>query len=149
MAILPFNVQESVQTRNANAANSANGRTSGERKPDAQLWLNIGYMALVHEDEPEQFISLPYGIPLDTMSQATTRGNNEDSVVLAGLKNEFLADILEQAAALLPGEDVVIPCEGSDIAVQIRRVKEKVTLPLNESGRLAPKRQLFAINRAA
>lgn len=122
---------------------------SVEPQERAQLWLNIGYSVQLTPDAPATFVALPIGIPLDTMKPVETRSSNEEWALTQHLRNEFLSDILEQASALPPGGEVIIACENSDMAIQIRRVKEETPPAYAPGERIIPKRVLFELNKAA
>ena len=83
-------------------------------KPEAFVWLNVG-ATLVIEGKPT-FISLPLGIPLDTMKQ--TKGTG----VYAQAKNTLLASILEMSGSIGPGDSKTV----NGLEVQIYRRSDKV-----------------------
>lgn len=98
-------------------------KTSGNPeaiKETAMLWLNVGYTHTDEETGEETFISLPMGIPLDTMRVKPVTGKNEDYRKMTEAKNQLLHQLVEYARSLDDGaEDIV-----SDLQVQIRRVAE-------------------------
>lgn len=115
---------------------------AAQDKPKTQLWLNIGYL-VEHPDPRYQFVALPFGLPLDTMErkQIPDRG---DAMFRLYLKNQnaLLDQMIEASSMLAPGEDTIIPCEGTDLAIQIRRVAGAQEIPTDIEDPFA--RQLFA-----
>lgn len=83
-------------------------------KPEAFVWLNVG-ATLVIEGKPT-FISLPLGIPLDTMKEAKGTG------AYAQAKNTLLASILEMSNSVNSGDSKVI----TGLEVQMYRRGDKV-----------------------
>lgn len=125
------------------------GATGSKRDlPKAKFWLNIGYLATIGEEQ--RFVSLPLGIPLDTMEKLNTRANNQDYAQFQAMRNELLADMIEQASALEPGQEVIIACDNTDLAIQIRCVlPEPASVDSTPESRYAPKRTLFEVGKAA
>ena len=83
-----------------NAAESSSTSTSTFKK--ATVYLNVGY-TVVMGDGTETFVSLPFGLGLDNMSQAKTDSSNEDYNALNAARNQLLADILQAAKGISPG----------------------------------------------
>lgn len=109
-------------------SNNRGQRHPANDLPKAQFWLNIGYLA--GEAEDARFVSLPVGIPLDTMERLGTRSSNADFAMFQAARNDLLDQLLEVSGKLAPGQDYVIPCEGdSGLAIQIRRVNEEQAAP--------------------
>lgn len=73
---------------------------SQSQSQEAEIWLNIGYFA----QEDGEFISLPYGIALDTMKEANTRSSDPHWRGIAQAKNELLSKLLALAEQLDEGE---------------------------------------------
>lgn len=99
------------ETPAAPASSAARGR-SGEQREQAKVWLNIGYWA------NDRFVSLPVGIPLDTMQPASEDGQNADWVQYNKARNKLLKWLMSQSEELAPGE--AEPIEG--LSLQVRRV---------------------------
>ena len=112
-------------------SNKAAAAATGQRteRPKAQFWLNIGYSidVTVHveggNDEVQtRFVSLPMGMPLDTMEDVSTRSKNEGFAAFMSARNQLKADLLEACKALKPGEERIIG--GSEgLQIQVRRVE--------------------------
>jgi hypothetical protein len=116
-----------------------------ERKPTAQFWLNFGYMvASTTEGEDSRFVSLPMGIPLDTMDKVSVRSQNQDYAQFQAARNDLLDQMLEAAGALQPGQDYVLEVEGG-LAVQIRRVAAEVEAPKTDESNVYARPKLFNI----
>lgn len=114
---------------NDNSANASGGNTKS--KPDAMIWANIGFDAEMPVfDENGQktgqtetvFISLPYGVPLDTMNPASTKSSNKQWAARQDAKNRLLANLLQAAQAKNPGESF----DAIGLKVQVRRASESV-----------------------
>lgn len=106
-----------IADRNANAA--ASGARTTEQ-PKAQLWLNVGYYVnspTTENPEAQKFISLPMGIPLDTMTPAKITGTNKDFINMRSAQNELLQLLTEAGFKLPEGGDELV-----NLQIQIRRV---------------------------
>lgn len=112
--------------KRAFAAPTAAGAAAKADRPKAQFWLNIGYIAEVPtEDGVEQrFISLPSGIPLDTMEELKTNSSNALYAQLQAARNDLFQQIMAKAQTLAPGEDHIFGDEGG-LQIQLRHVREE------------------------
>lgn len=99
------------------AGNVPSGATA-QSKPAAQFWLNIGYQTeVVNEDGSKKFVSLPMGIPLDTMEPAKVNSSNKDYAAFMSAKNDLLNAFMAEADKLAPGEEKLV-----NLQIQLRRV---------------------------
>lgn len=104
---------------NVTPFNGGQSNQAPQRKPQAQVWINVGY---IHEHANEDgeivktFIGLPMGIPVDTM-EARSAGNSE----LMQAKNALLTKFKTAGETMAPGEERIIAIEGG-LALQLRRV---------------------------
>ncbi len=94
-------------------------------KPEAQVWLNIGFsQTVVNPDtkKPESvFVAMPQGIPIDTQEFLdTSKIRNADYAKLIAGRNSVLKLVQEEAAKLAPGAEVIIGDPGS-LQIQLRR----------------------------
>lgn len=109
--------------------NQSEGAVAGNRKPDAQVWINIGYSVETENGVEQRFISLPRGLPLDTMPTHTlpkqVTDSNADYVARLEAENLMYRQFMDLAAKLEPGETRNI--EG--LTLQLRRVKEAEERP--------------------
>jgi hypothetical protein len=98
-----------------------------EEKVKSQLWINVGYSI---EVEGEQvFVSIPMGIPLDSIKELPTNTRNSEFNMLNQARNQLLADITAASEDLESGESHVLELE-----VQLRRIdKEPDPLPAGSS----------------
>ena len=105
-----------------NAPKSA-AATVVEEKVKSQLWINVGYSI---EVEGEQvFVSIPMGIPVDSIKELPTNTRNAEFNMLNQARNQLLADITAASEDLESGESHVLELE-----VQLRRIdKEADPLP--------------------
>lgn len=100
------------------AANPANRQGSSKDRAPTMIWLNVGYKHVDETTGEEIFVSLPMGLPIDTMQEANVRGKNEDYVQLQQAKNALLTQLLQAAAELAEGETLDV-----DLDLQLRRVE--------------------------
>ena len=98
-----------------------------EDRPKANLWLNIGYSVEVDTAEgvEQRFVSLPVGIPLDTMEPLPTNSRNADFAAFQAARNNLHDQFMAVAAKLQPGEEKIIGLGDSGLALQIRRVNQE------------------------
>lgn len=76
-----------------------------QQNQQATIWLNVGV-----KDSNGEFISLPYGLAVDTMKEANERGDAEWRS-MAKARNELLSQILALADNLNPGEGQFVNLE--------------------------------------
>jgi hypothetical protein len=90
--------------------------------PKSQIWINLGFTAEGAGAEGEDvFVSLPYGLPLDSMEHVNTKSKNADYSALQHARNDLLDQVKEASATLQPGESMLVTLE-----IQIRRIEEEV-----------------------
>ena len=86
MSILDFTTTAAAPSRNNGNRPFAGQTGPSDDKPASKLWMNIGY------EINGKFVSLPLGLPIDTMREASTNGT-------AGLEGHLLQRrILAQGA---------------------------------------------------
>lgn len=116
-----------------------NLQPEGEARQDAEVWLNIGY----ETGDPEYpFVSLPFGIALDTMQPAQIRGRgNTDYAQFVAAKNSLLEQLQAAAATLAPGEEMILAPAGSEggLVIQMRRKEAKSEQAPEVTERFAPR----------
>ena len=96
-----------------------------EEKVKSQLWINVGYSIEVNGEQV--FVSIPMGIPVDSVKELPTNTRNSDFNLLNQARNQLLADIAAASEDLESGESHVLELE-----VQLRRVDKEVDpLPAN------------------
>jgi hypothetical protein len=104
--------------------------TSSTAKPKADLWLNIGYRVTVQVTDANgqaaserRFVSLPVGIPLDTMSRLDTNTTNEFFRAFQSARNDLLDTLIAKGKTLAHGEEFFIGSDNDgDIVLQLRRI---------------------------
>ena len=120
-----------MATMNANSAASliaaalgGNTQTSAkEEKQQAMVYLNVGITIPMPNAEGEvvdTFVSLPFGLPLDTMTKMVARGNNAQWNAMVDLKNGLLEALTTLGNAQEAGTGKVLP----KLEVQIFHRKE-------------------------
>jgi hypothetical protein len=104
-------------------APAAKTTTIVEDKPKSQLWINVGYSVEVNGEQV--FVSIPMGIPVDSIKELPTNTRNSEYNLLNQARNQLLADITAASEDLESGESHVLELE-----VQLRRIdKEPDPLP--------------------
>lgn len=97
------------------------GASAAAAKPEkavAQFWINIGYpTGVIGDDGKEKFVSLPMGIPLDTMEPVKTNSSNAEYSAFMAAKNDLMEQILGAAEKLQPGDEIPL-----NLIIQLRRV---------------------------
>jgi hypothetical protein len=95
--------------------------------PKAEFWLNVGYEVGEPGTDDYRFVSLPIGIPVDTMKPIEIKTRNVEFGQFQSAQNDLLRQIQTKAAELAPGEAEVFG-EGP-LKIQLRRVNDPVTAP--------------------
>lgn len=94
----------------------------GNVLPDAEFWLNIGLDLPVYDpetgEEKIEFVSLPIGLPLDTMSEMEVRGKNKRWNTIVAAKNQILQVLVSSARETLEPGGTMRP---DQLIVEIRR----------------------------
>ena len=96
-----------------------------EPRPQAEFFINVGVpiTRTVERDgemvEEEILLSLPFGLPLDTMNELVIRGNNEQWNADAAARNELLKALVKMGEALDAGTGTEMP----KLSVQLYRRK--------------------------
>jgi hypothetical protein len=129
--------------------NSA-GNQSTQRR-DAQLWMNIGYQAEVPTDSGTEgetetvFVSLPYGIPLDTQEAFDlAKIRNAKMASLRDAQNGLLEQVMDVANALAPGEERILASDKNGLCIQVRRVNAAAEAPAEGTNSLRKPLKLVA-----
>lgn len=87
-------------------------------KPEARVWLNVGYLT---GDEEYPIATLPFGIPVDTQSPLKLpNGKNKKFLDFVKCRNGILEEIQEAAKSLAPGEDMIIGGTEGGLVLQLR-----------------------------
>lgn len=111
--------------------------TTGKAKRDpAKIWLNFGYQRPVIEDGVQKlvFVSLPFGIPVDTQDAKDLKGSN-NMLQLRKWQNELLEEVVRIGNDLQPGEEKILAMDSTNaLAIQIRRVRDEVEADQIDSG---------------
>lgn len=107
--------------------NAASAATGVNERPRALMWINIGYSVDVeitdtngNKSVETQFISLPVGLPVDTMEPVKTNSSNATFAAMQAAKNELLKSIIAAGQGMQPGEAQLV-----NLQVQLRRVNEE------------------------
>lgn len=100
------------------------GKPAATDKPKATLWLNIGYHIEVEVTAGDgstsmenRFVSLPVGIPVDTMQLLPETSQNQGYAAFQAARNQLLKLVIAAGANLGDGEERPIALE-----LQLRKV---------------------------
>lgn len=125
-------------TRTNALFNAQNNNNSDEQKKSV-FWVNVGYKTGVErEDGSEIIITLPFGIPLDSMQYVQTNSKNKEWVEIQQARNSLLDDLRKAASELAPGEEKELT-----LCVTLRRATEAVSEVADSSNKFARKSSLF------
>ncbi|ECQ2933722.1 hypothetical protein PJM40_0011 [Salmonella phage vB_SenP_UTK0002] len=95
---------------------------AGAQRPQAEVFINVGINVQMPNEEGEMvdtFLSLPFGLPLDTMNELVIRGNNQQWNEQAAARNELLKALVKMGEALDAGTGTEMP----KLSVQLYRRK--------------------------
>ncbi|MCZ2127477.1 MAG: hypothetical protein LC099_06850 [Anaerolineales bacterium] len=81
---------------------SSNQSSSSEDKAPNIHWLNIGITVPING--VDKFVSLPLGIPLNSIQVKDYKGNNSEYAEFVAVQKQLVSAILEQSATIPPGE---------------------------------------------
>ena len=118
-----------MATMNANSAASlisaalAGNTSTKEEKQQAMVYLNVGItipMPNAQGEVVDTFVSLPFGLPLDTMTKMVAKGSNAQWNAMVDLKNGLLEALTTLGNAQEAGTGKVLP----KLEVQIFHRKE-------------------------
>lgn len=84
--------------------------TTTERKTP-QIYINIGFYSNQLKDNEGNplFISLPYGLPLDTMSDIKVGNGKSSFTELCRMKNSFKKELLKKLESVPEGTAIELP----------------------------------------
>jgi hypothetical protein len=120
-----------------NSQNQNNNDSSEQKK--SVFWVNVGYKTGVErEDGSEIIVTLPFGIPLDSMQYVQTNSRNTEWSELQQARNSLLDDLRKAASELAPGEEKELT-----LCVTLRRATEAVSETAGNSNKFARKGSLF------
>lgn len=83
----------------ARNTNNRTAKPAAQDRPAAKVWLNVGYMA------GDRFVTLPVGIPIDTMEAVPVRGQNDEWLEFQTARNDLLKALQEGSDQLEAGEE--------------------------------------------
>lgn len=102
---------------------------SGEKRPAAKLWANIGVDAQITKDDGTvvtEFVALGLGVPLDYLEPVqTTARSSAEWKQIADIRNWLMNELQSNAAALPAGERDYV----DGIRVMIAHASEKSAAP--------------------
>ena len=96
----------------------------------AEFWLNVGYVVQVQvvdatgvSTNENRFVSLPVGIPLDTMTLLPTDSQNESFRAFQAARNGLHETLMGVAKTMQPGAERFIgDSSPGNLCIQLRRV---------------------------
>lgn len=126
-------------TRTNALFNAQNQNNNDSEQKKSVFWVNVGYKTGVErEDGSEIIITLPFGIPLDSMQYVQTNSKNKEWVEIQQARNSLLDDLRKAASELAPGEEKELT-----LCVTLRRATEAVSEVADSSNKFARKSSLF------
>lgn len=75
---------------------------SSNDKAPSMFWLNIGTTVTINGTE--KFVSLPMGIPLDSLQIKEYRGSNEEYAEFVAVQKQLVAALVSQFESIPAGE---------------------------------------------
>lgn len=97
-----------------NLKRNSQAQAQQETRESSKYWVNVGYTVQNPETGEDIFISLPFGLPLDSMRKVT--GSSQ----IAEAKNFLLETLLEHMKGMKPGESEII----ENLQIQLRVAAE-------------------------
>lgn len=131
--------------REAAPASTASAGTTAQKRPEAQFWLNFGYVKTYADEqgvEQQTFVSR-HGIPLDHIEDFDlSRIRNANMATMRRDQNAFHGMVMAEAHTLEPGQAIML-CydETTNLGVELRRVGAAAA-PIEEDAN-APKQFSF------
>ena len=120
-------VNNSVLANVIKGTANPSGRAAPQERAQSDIFVNVGVEIEINGEM--KLLSLPFGLPLDTMNPLTIRGQNEEWNQEATVRNELLQALVKMGQGLEPGEGVI----QSGLKVQIYRRKEQTETPVNNA----------------
>lgn len=112
------------------------GASTGSKRdlPKANGWLNFGYTVVIagaaEGETEERFVSLPVGIPVDTMEPLAINSRNQQYAQFQSARNDLLAQLKAALATMQPGEEKIVALDPqTGLSVQLRRVNDPAAVP--------------------
>ena len=129
-----MSIQANTRTFGQRFNSEAAATPTGDARPKANYWLNIGYVSNVKdEDGTYRFVSLAQGIPLDTLESLSVNHRNANYAHFRQAQNELRDDLIAEAKKLAPGEDLIFEAGPSGLTFQLRRVSDEQQAPTGEN----------------
>lgn len=120
--------------------NQTQHSTSKDEKKEAEIYLNPGLEMTNPVTGEKQFVSLPWGVPVDTQSFKVKNTSDDGYNAMQMLKSNLLEGLQARAAQLAPEEEIIIPLQ-----LVMRRRKAPVSKQEVESAGAAQLEDFFAI----
>lgn len=109
--------------KNATAGTSTRRTAGNPDQPKAQVWMNVGY------EKNGKFISIPLGLPVDTMEPVDAKGQNEEWLKQQLARNALLKAIQEKGDELEPGQEIKL----NMLEIRIRRINDDKEISSEEN----------------
>ena len=118
------------------SSNNSNNETTQKR---SEFWVNVGYKTgVAREDGSEYIVTLPFGIPLDSMQYVQTNSKNVEWTQFQQARNSLLDELRKAASELAPGEERQV-----NLIVTLRRTNEQVEATATGTNKFLSKMKLF------
>ena len=126
---MSLNLADFARANREPAQGSAAFSNSGQKREEAKIWLNFGYIKSFNNEQGEAdqvFVTIARGIPVDQIEPFDLdRIRNANMATLRRDQNKFLAAITAEADKLEPGQSKIIAFDNDrNLGVELRRVGE-------------------------
>jgi hypothetical protein len=112
-------------------------------KDKSQLWLNVGMNLPIQQPDgtiENVFVTLPFGLAIDTMSKSEMKGSSTEYAKLHQAKNWLLEQLQDAGQKLSPGDAHLI----NGLQLQLRRVGETAVVDPGTNQYIAAMQNVFA-----
>ena len=118
---------------------SSNNNNNEATQKRSEFWVNVGVpTGYTREDGSEYIITLPFGIPLDSMQYVQTNSKNVEWTQFQQARNSLLDELRKAASELAPGEERKV-----SLIVTLRRTNEQVEATANTGNKFLSKIKIF------
>lgn len=105
---------------NNKSNNTSSTTVSKSDKVQAKVWLNVG--TTINIDGEDHFVSLPFGLAMDTMQPAKVPNGDSKYALQQRLKNDLLKQLVEKGMSLNLGDSTKV----NGLTLELRRVNDEV-----------------------
>ena len=114
-----------IKSSAANNNSSNNQQSNNDREPSV-YWLNIG--TEVEINGVKKFVSLPMGIPFDSLQVKPYKGNNTEYAEFVAIQTQLVNAIREQFVNIPAGESRKL--ESKQLVMELRHAAAPTETPV-------------------